>query len=108
MAQVCPPFVPLLCLLNSLVKGSSLKEFEEELKESYDVATFIRESDPGFELSVTGETSLPWKGLMDKLESLKGMSEDYKPSDYLRLVEIVLTKRELDLQVYSLLFVYGG
>jgi hypothetical protein len=96
-----------ICCLNFLfinvsLTASSLKEFEDELKESYDVSTFVKDLHPGFELSVTGERNLPyWKEIMDKLESLKGVSEDYKPSDYARLAEIVLSKKELDLQVRS-------
>eukprot|EP00026_Physarum_polycephalum_P000080 Phypoly_transcript_00080.p1 GENE.Phypoly_transcript_00080~~Phypoly_transcript_00080.p1 ORF type:complete len:1906 (+),score=336.70 Phypoly_transcript_00080:404-6121(+) len=82
--------------------AASLKEFEEDLKATYDVATFVTDFHPGFEFLVTGERNLPhWKEIMDKLESLKGVSEDYKPSDYTRLAEIVLSKKELDLQAFK-------
>ena len=77
-----------------------MKEFEEDLKQSYEVATYVKDLHPGFEISVTGDRAMQyWKEIMEKLESLKGVSEDYKPSDYTRLADIVLNKKQLDLQV---------
>ena len=69
------------------------------LKETYEVATYGKEVGSGFKICVAGDTSLPWDDILAKLETLKAVSEEYKPSDYPRLAEIVLGKQQLNLQV---------
>ena len=59
----------------------------------------MKQLQSGYKVYVAGESSLPWVEIIAKLDSLKGVSEDYKPSDYARLAEIVLGKQHLDLHV---------
>ena len=97
--QGIPPLViiSIICLRSPLVSG--LTEFEKDLKETYEVATYVKQLQSGYKVYVTGESSLCWVEIIAKLDSLKGLSEDYKPSDYARLADIVLGKQQLDLHV---------
>jgi hypothetical protein len=73
------------------------------LRDKFDVATYTKVIDSGIALTVVGEKDMAsWPEIRQKMESLKGISEKYQPSNanFVKLVDVVFGKKELDLVVW--------